>query len=141
MLVISEFAPLAAAPKFVRAPPAVVEPVPPWPTLRAVVRPVRLVMSELAPVAAAPRLVRAPAAEVDPVPPLPTLSALLSVRLANVGVEVVAMPWMVLMTPALSVKFVLLKAAIPLVLPSALASSIVMVPSEPLELANRWRAA
>lgn len=48
------------------------EPVPPCPTERAVVRPVSEVISEFAPEAAAPRLVRAPDAVVAFVPPLPT---------------------------------------------------------------------
>lgn len=89
--VMSEFAPDAAAPKFVRAPAAVVALVPPWPTLIAVVKPPKLVMSVLAPDAAAPRFVRAPAAVVAEVPPLPMLRALLSVIPANVGAPVVLM--------------------------------------------------
>ena len=89
--VMSVFAPLAAAPRLVRAPAAAVAPVPPCVTVRAVVRPVIDVMSLFAPLAAAamavraaavvaavntvepmpvaPRLVRADAAEVAPVPP------------------------------------------------------------------------
>ncbi len=51
-----------------------------------------------------------------------------SVRALKVGAEPVAMSWIVLMTPApLSLKLVALKAAIPLVAPSALASLMVMV--------------
>ena len=47
------------------------------------------------------------------------------------------MPWMVLMTPEpLSLKLVLLNVAIPLVEPSALALSMVMVPLPPVELAK-----
>ena len=99
-LVISLFAPLAAAPRFVRAPDAVVAPVPPcntamvsafhvpvaivprvvmdvWPgQVDAILTPLalvdRLVMSLLAPLAAAPRFVRAPDAVVAPVPPYKT---------------------------------------------------------------------
>lgn len=89
--VMSAFEPLAAALRFVRAPPAVVEPVPPCATDNAVVRPVSDVMSEFAPDAAAemveraladvaavnsaepipvaPRLVRAEVALLAPVPP------------------------------------------------------------------------
>ena len=52
-LVMSEFAPDAAAPRLVRAPAAVVAFVPPWPTESAVVSPVRLVTSVFAPDAAA----------------------------------------------------------------------------------------
>src|SRR5512141_1465340 len=100
-----------------------------------VLRAVVLVMSLLAPLAAAPRLVRAPAAVVLPVPPLPTVKALLRVRPAKVGLAVVAMFWMVLMTPApLSVKLALLKVAIPLVVASALASLMVMVLPTPAVL-------
>jgi len=60
--VMSAFEPLAAAPRFVRAPPAVVEPVPPCATVKAVVRPVIDVMSEFAPAAAAEMVERALAA-------------------------------------------------------------------------------
>ena len=92
--VMSAFEPLAAAPRLVRAPPAVVEPVPPCATVSAVVRPVIDVMSLLAPEAAAamveraleeeaavkraepmpvaPRLVRADGALFAPVPPCST---------------------------------------------------------------------
>ena len=54
------------------------------------VRLVRLVISLLAPLAAAPRAERAPPTLVAPVPPLPMLSALVRLRLANVGLDVVA---------------------------------------------------
>ena len=67
--VMSAFAPDAAALIALRAPAAVVAPVPPWPRETAVVRPVRAVMSEFEPEAAALIDVRADAASVPPVPP------------------------------------------------------------------------
>jgi len=112
------------------------------PTVRAalgvmVFRAVVLVMSLLAPFTAAPRLLLAPAAVVAPVPPLPNAKALLRVRPANVGLEVVAMFWMVLMVPVpLSWKLVALKVAIPLVEASALALLMVTVVPIPVLLAR-----
>ena len=67
--VMSVFAPLAAAPMPERAVAAVVPPVPPWPTERAVLKAVSEVISLCAPLAAAPKLVRAPAAVAAPTPP------------------------------------------------------------------------
>src|SRR5262245_13759424 len=69
---MSELAPLAAAPRLVRAPAAVAAPVPPCATEIGVRSPRSDVMSALAPLAAAPRLVRAPPAVADPVPPFAT---------------------------------------------------------------------
>lgn len=71
-----------------------------------------------------------------PVPPLLTVRALDRVRPPKVGVAEVLMFWIVLITPLLALKLVLLKAAIPLVEPSARALSIVMVPLLPLLLAR-----
>ena len=81
---MSAFAPLAAAPSADRARLAELAPVPPCPTLNAVVRPASAVMSPLAPDAAAERPARALAAEVTVTRPLPvavasTRSALVSV--------------------------------------------------------------
>ena len=69
-------------------------------------------------------------------PPLGTVRGLLSVKPAKVGLEVVAIPWMVLITPLLAVKLVLLKVAMPLVEPSAAALLMVIVPATPVELAK-----
>ena len=69
LLMMNRFAPSVVAPKFVRAPEAVVAPDPPCATLSAVVNPVSEVMSELAPLAAALRFALAPDAVVAPVPP------------------------------------------------------------------------
>ena len=52
--------------------PAAFRPVPPWPTLNAVVKPPSEVMSEFAPDLAALRFPRAVVASVAPVPPLAT---------------------------------------------------------------------
>src|SRR5579884_900568 len=64
--------------------------------------------------------------------PLLTVNVPLTVRPAKVGVEDVAMPWAVSITPELAVKSVALKAAIPLVEPSAAAFWIVMVLPAPV---------
>ncbi len=74
-------------------------PVPPWATVSAVVRPVRLVISEFGPAAAAPRLVRAPAIVIAPVPPEVTGKAVLSVSALKVGLEVVAKLWLMVESP------------------------------------------
>ena len=72
-----------------------------------------------------------------PVPPLATVRALVKVSPAKVGLEMVAISWMVLITPLpLSVKLVALKVAIPLVVPSAAALLMVMVPALPELLAS-----
>ena len=82
--VMSAFEPLAAAPRFVRAPPAVVEPVPPCATVRAVVRPVSDVMSLFAPAAAAEMVDRALAAEaaVKSAAPMPVAPKLVRAEVA-----------------------------------------------------------
>ena len=76
----------------------------------------------------------------------PRLEALPTVRpvapcsdkLANVGLEVVAMSCTRLITPPLAEKFVLLKVAMPLVTPSAAAlSSVIAVPEPELLLIVR----
>src|SRR5665811_426382 len=70
------------------------------------------------------------------VPPemVAVLMAPVVVRPAKVGLEVVAMFWMVLITPLLAEKFVLLKVAMPLVRPSAAALLMVTALPMPLEL-------
>src|SRR5436309_413814 len=55
---MSEFAPLAADPRFARAPGAVAAPVPPWASDSGVTRADSEVISELAPLAAAPTAAR-----------------------------------------------------------------------------------
>ncbi len=80
---MSELAPLAAAPRALRAAEAVVEPVPPCATESAVVKPLSDVMSLLAPLAAAPRAVRAAAAVAAPVPPLATETGVESERVTS----------------------------------------------------------
>src|SRR5262245_13684128 len=96
------------------APWAVLALEPPCAIDNAVVKPLRLVMSLLAPLAAAPRLLRAVAALLALVPPLATDRGEVKVRPAKVGVDVVAIFWMVLTAPLLTVKFVALKLAMPL---------------------------
>ncbi len=66
----------------------------------------------------------------------PTFRLPFRVRPANVGVAVELMFWIVLMTPDEAEKLVELKAAIPLVTPSAAALSIVTEPPEPEALFN-----
>ena len=97
--VMSAFEPLAAAPRFVRAPPAVVEPVPPCATVNAVVRPVIDVMSELAPEPAAARAER-PAAVVAAVKtavPMPVPPRLVS---ADGAFTAPVPPWLIGTVPA-----------------------------------------
>ena len=67
--------------------------------------------------------------------PVPNVSpvAVVTLRPAKLGVAVESMFWIVLMVPLLAVKFVLLNWAIPLL--EVVASSIVIVLREPLELA------
>jgi hypothetical protein len=91
-----------------------------------VVRAVRLVMSLLMPLAAAPRLVLAPAVLVAPVPPLVTGRAVVRVRAAKVGLDVMLIPCTVSTLPLVTVKLVELNEAKPLMV--ELASWIVMVP-------------
>ena len=110
--VMSAFDPLAAAPRLVRAAPAVVAFVPPCATLRGVVRPVKDVMSLLAPEPAAamaeraaavvaavktdvpmpvpPRLVSAEGALLAPVPPWTT--GTMPAKAAEVVAEMMFVP-------------------------------------------------
>jgi hypothetical protein len=110
--VMSALLPDAAAPRLVRAAPAVVAFVPPCATLSGVVRPDNDVMSELAPEAAAamaeraaavvvavktavpmpvpPRLVRADGALVAPVPPWTT--GTIPAKAADVVAEMMSVP-------------------------------------------------
>ena len=110
-----------------------VEPTPTLPEFNIVIAsvapllPVRKCMS--APVAPTPDVVCKDKSEVVAVPP--TNKGFVSP--ANVGLEVVAISWMVFITPLEAVKFVELNAAAPLVEPSAAALAIVILGVVPPE--------
>ena len=70
---------------------SVLVPIPPWTTLRAVVRPDREVMSLLAPLAAALMFDRAPPAVVAPVPPLASDRAVPRLKALKVGLALLLM--------------------------------------------------